>query len=192
MTDHLEKFLASMDVFSAEEIKAIAESVEVTRFAKGTVILHQGQVVKQCYFVLSGVVREYMLTDGAENTTGFFTENQTVISYTSYLSSAPSQYYYSCAEDCILLVATREGEKELQKKFPRLEFLTRTILQNDYQQVQQQLAVMINSSAEERYRHLIATRGDLLLRVPHHYLASYIGVTAESFSRIRKRISSKK
>lgn len=157
--------------------------------AKGTLLLREGEITSRCYFILKGCIREYQLLDGVERNIAFFTEHQAVISYTSYLEQAPSQHYYTCLEDCVVLAGTRAQEQALHKLYPRLEFLTQTILQKDYQQVQRQLAMMISYSPEERYEYLLATRPELLQRVPLHHLASFIGVTPESFSRIRKRVS---
>ena len=189
MTDALRKFLSAFPALDRQEIEAVIDSMEIETYAKGTLLLREGKITSRCYFILKGCIREYQLLDGVEKNIAFFTEHQAVISYTSYLERAPSQHYYACLEDCVVLVGTREQEQALHKLYPRLEFLTQTILQKDYQQVQRQLAVMIRYGPEERYEHLLTTRPELLQRVPLHHLASFIGVTPESFSRIRKRVS---
>lgn len=189
MTDALRKFMSAFSVFDSQEIEAVIDSMSMETHVKGTLLLSEGEITSRCYFILKGCIREYQLLDGAEKNVAFFTEHQAVISYTSYLEQAPSQHYYACLEDCVLLAGTRAQEQALHKLYPRLAFLTPTILQKDYQQVQRQLAVMIRYSAKERYEHLLSTRPDLLQRVPLHHLASFIGVTPESFSRIRKRVA---
>ena len=189
MTDALRKFMSAFSVFDPQEIEAVIDSMGIETHAKGTLLLREGEITSRCYFILKGCIREYQLLDGVERNIAFFTEHQAVISYTSYLEQAPSQHYYTCLEDCVVLAGTRAQEQALHKLYPRLEFLTQTILQKDYQQIQRQLAMMISYSPEERYEYLLATRPELLQRVPLHHLASFIGVTPESFSRIRKRVS---
>ncbi|HEY3402182.1 MAG TPA: Crp/Fnr family transcriptional regulator [Ohtaekwangia sp.] len=189
MTNELKSFLTQFNSFSPEEVEAIIESMAVKAFPKGAILLREDELTSTCYFIVKGCIRQYQLLDGEEKTIAFFTEHQPVISYSSYLERTPSQYTYQCIEDCELVAGTRESEQKLHKQFPRLEFMTQIVLQKDYQAVQNQLATMINLSAEERYQNLIETRPELLLRVPLQYIASYLGITPESFSRIRKRVT---
>jgi CRP-like cAMP-binding protein len=184
----LKYFLSNFNTFDENELQAILEHTTLGSFKKGVVLLKENEVTSKCYFILRGCIREYQLTDGKENTTAFFTEQQAVVSYASYLEQKPSQYNYDCLEDCELMVATREQEKKLHQQHPRLEFLTQTLMQKDYHAIQNRLVSMINSTPEERYTHLMETRPDLLQRVSLHLIASFLGITPESFSRIRKRI----
>ncbi|ABG58391.1 Crp/Fnr family transcriptional regulator [Cytophaga hutchinsonii] len=188
MKDALIKFISGFNAFSQEEIIAVAEKMKVETFKKSTVILREGDVSSKCYFVLSGCVRQYILVDGEEKTTGFFTEGQAAILYASYMNKLPSAYYLSCVEDSTLTTGTREEEEALHTEYPKLKYLVHTVMPQDYANMQERLAAMMNSTAEERYLMLLQTQPELLTRVPLHQLASYIGVTPESFSRIRKRI----
>lgn len=184
----LMRFIEKFKSFNQNEINAIVENTQVEFFKKGTAILKEGEVCTKCYFVLSGCVRQYQLVNGEEKTTAFFLEGQAAVLYSSYLESSPSEYYLTCVEDCILTVGTREQERKLHKQYPKLEYLIHTLMPQDYSKVQNRLASLINNNPEERYQILMKTQPELLGRVPLNQIASYIGVTPESFSRIRKRI----
>jgi CRP-like cAMP-binding protein len=188
MKNILRDFISKYNTFNPEEIDAIVEHTEVQSFKKGTVILKEGEVSSECYFIVSGCVRQFQLIDGSEKTTAFFQEGQAAVLYSSYMNKIPSDYYLSCVEDCILVAGTREAEEKLHKEYPKLAYLVHTIMPEDYANMQKRLAVLSNCNPEERYQVLLQTQPELLKRVPLHQLASYIGVTPESFSRIRKRV----
>jgi CRP-like cAMP-binding protein len=93
-----------------------------------------------------------------------------------------------CLEDCVLLAGDLGQEQGMYEAFPQLELITRRMMAEDFGEMQQQWAVFMTRSPEERYLHLLGARPDLLQRVPQHQLASYLGVTPESLSRIRRRL----
>lgn len=155
-------------------------------------MLREGEVAKQCFFVLEGCIRQYYLVDGEEKTTAFYTEEQGAVSFTSYVNQSPATHYLSCVEDCVLIVGNPTEEQEMYRTFPKLVEFTRLLVEQDYGKTQEQFASFITSSPEKRYRDLLKDRPSLLNRVPQHQIASYLGMTPESLSRIRKRIAAKK
>lgn len=187
MRKTLAAFLTNFGKFDTVEIDAIVESIQIESFKKGTIILSEGETCEKCYFVLKGCLRQYKLVDGEEKTTGFSIEGQTAVLYSSYLAQTPSQYNLSCLEDSVLITGDRAQEQALISKHPKLEFLVHLLMPQDYARIEDRLALLHNHRPAERYRVLIETQPELLNRVPLHYLASFIGVTPESFSRIRKR-----
>ena len=192
MSDLLRQYLGDFPELSREEIEAIVRHTHVRTFKKKSILLREGAISSDCYFILSGCVRQYKVVDGEEKTLAFFTEGQVILSYDSYMDSVVSDHYLSCEENCTLLIGTREGEKALRKEFPKLNFLTHILMPKDLANSQKQLSILISSSPEERYKYLLEHQPELLNRVPLYQLASYIGVTPESFSRIRKRITQQK
>lgn len=184
----LSTFISSFKILTDEEIGIIVDNANIKSFKKGTILLREGQVAKECYFVLKGLVREYYIVDGEEKSTKFFTEMEPVNSFTSHSSSIPSKHFLICAEDCVLTVGTSSLEEEMCKRIPRLESIIRQEVERETGKVQDEMANFITSSPEERYRNLVDTRPELLNRVPQHQIASYLGVTPESLSRIRKRL----
>lgn len=191
MKDSLIRFISQFGKFSQEEMNAIVDNTKVERFKKGSVILREGQTCNKCFFVLEGCLRQYQIVNGEEKTTAFFFEGEAAVLYASYLEKRPSKYYLSTIEDAVLTTGTRVAEKELYQEYPKLENLINTLMPSDYIKSQEHIELLTNYNPEERYRTILSTQPKLLSRVPLHLLASYIGVTPESLSRIRKRILTK-
>jgi CRP-like cAMP-binding protein len=178
----------TLSTFNQAEIQAILAHTQVETFQKGDIVVTQGKRCHKCYLVLKGCLRQYQLVDGEEKTTGFFVEGEPAVMYSSYLNGQPSDYYLSCVEDCVLLSGTREQEKELHQQHPTLAHLTYGLMLQDYRKAEHYIALLNGHKPEDRYLMLLETQPKLVNRVPLHLLASYLGVTPESLSRIRKRI----
>jgi len=192
MKQILKKMLESYGVLSEKEIQLIVDHANVQSFKKGTILLKQGEVSKACYSVLKGCVREYYIVNGEEKTTGIFTEGQPVNSFTSFTANTPSKHYLMCAEDCVLTIGTQQLEEEMCQRVPCLESIMRKEVERLSGQAQDEFAFFMTSTPEERYLRLLDTRPELFQRLPQHQIASYLGITPESLSRIRKRVFSKK
>ena len=102
MKAQLHNFLSSLNTFSRKEVDAIVDKTTLGHFKKGSVLLREGEICRQCFFVLSGCVRQYHLLDGLEKTTAFFTEGQAAVMYSSYMNQEPSAHYLVCTEDSVL------------------------------------------------------------------------------------------
>jgi CRP-like cAMP-binding protein len=181
--------MAQFPSLSEAERQAIAEQLEVKTFAKGTLLLRDDQVCTECYMVLKGCIRQYRIVDGEEKTTQLYTEGQAVVLFASYTSQSIAGSNLVCVEDCTAIVGDMVTETEMYAQFPQLREVTRSMMEQGYGRMQEEFATFMAFSPEERYQHLLAHRPDLLLRVPQHQIASYIGVTPESLSRIRKRLA---
>lgn len=175
---------------SKEIEEAIIESAFIKSYKKGTILLEEGKISNECYFVIKGCIRSYYIKDGNEITTDFFTEDQSVTP-SAYGKKTPSAYYLECIEDTIAGVGTPEQETEMYQKFPETESLTRVLVEAIVTKQQNSLAEFKMDSPEERYVQLQKDRPDLIQRVPQYQLASYLGVQPESLSRIRKRLNKK-
>ena len=173
---------------SDEEAKIVEDCIPIKNFDKGTILLREGQVSKESYQNLSGLVRKYYIIDGNEVTTNFYEEGTSIASFTSLHQKTPAKHYFECIEDCRLAVLNKGKEQELIEKVPQYETLCRTSIEEDLGKQQDSLAAYLTSSPEQRYLNLLNEQPHLLNRVPLYYLASYIGVKPESLSRIRKRV----
>lgn len=188
MHEVLRKFVSSFGILTQDEVSMIVDNANIRSFKKGTVLLREGQVAKECYFVLKGLVREYYIKDGEERSTNFFTEMQPVNSFTSHSKQTPSRHFLVCAEDCVLTIGSDSLEKEMCRRIPRLESIIRDEVQKETGKMQDDMAKLLTSSPEELYLDLVDNRPDLLNRIPQHQIAGYIGVKPETLSRIRKRL----
>lgn len=182
------RYITQFMPLTETEAAGVIRSMNIRSFRKGTLLLKEGQVAKLCYFVLKGCIRQYFLVDGEEKTTHFYTEGQPVTPYEGTFKQAPSRYYLACVEDVVVTVGTPEDEAAFFQKFPRLLPARQMAVEEELGKSREELSAYILNSPEERYLNLLETRPELLDRVPQYQLASYLGVTPESLSRIRKRI----
>lgn len=176
---------------SQEEIEAIVETMTIRQYKKGTILLKEGQISMEAYFVLEGCVRQYYLVDGEEKTSNFFTEEQWVLSMQSFTQLKPSNHYLDCCMDCSLVVGNREKEEYLYKRFPKLETVSRKVMEKVFAEQQERISTYATDTPEQRYLKLLQSRPDLFQKIPQYQIASYVGVKPESLSRIRKRLFQK-
>jgi CRP-like cAMP-binding protein len=189
MENEIVKLISRFLELTSEEASAFAEYIPIRAFKKGDILLREGQVSRDSYFVIEGCIRKYYIIDGEERTTEFYVEDESVASLQSYQNKTPANHYFECVEDCRLAILNYEKEQELFKRVPKYEALCRMSMESDFGEQQEVLAKFITSSPEKRYKNLLETRPDLLQRIPQYHLASYLGVKPESLSRIRKRIA---
>lgn len=99
-----------------------------------------------------------------------------------------SEYTFACLEDCVPVVGPLDIERDMYAKYAQLESMTRQMMEEAFGRMQEHFAAFIASTPEERFKSLLRTRPQLIDRVPQHQLASYLGMTPESLSRIKKRV----
>ena len=182
------RYISQFMPLSEAEAREIVKIMKVRSFKKGTVLLREGQVTKLCYFVLKGCIRQYFLVDGEEKTTNFYTEAES-LNPLCVVTKKPSEYYVACVEDSILLVGNSDMESAIFEKFPRFETLCRILSDEWLAKNKAEFDAFKTSTPEKRYLDLLENRPDLLQRAPHYQLASYLGITPQSLSRLRSRIA---
>jgi CRP-like cAMP-binding protein len=192
MKEEFRKFMSAYPFLNADEVDIIVEHTQLKTFKKGTILLREGDIAKECYAVIRGCVREYLLKDGLERTTAFFTEGHAVNSFSSYTNQIPSKHFLECAEDCLLTVGNQSLVDEMCERIPRLNEFIRSEVEKDAGKLQERMAAFMTSSPEERFADLQENSPNLMNRVPQHQIASYLGVTPESLSRIKKRVHTKR
>jgi CRP-like cAMP-binding protein len=191
MSNKFVEHFSRISPLSTEEADAIADGMVVRECKKGTVLLREGQLSVDTYFILKGCIREYILIDGEEKTTNFFTEEQWVISMSNFNAQSPSAHYLVCIEDTDVAVGNEQSAQAMFKKFPRFETISRAVMEVFFSEQKKILTSFLTDTPEQRYMNLLKTRPDIFQRVPQYQLASYIGVKPESLSRIRKRVLEK-
>ena len=189
MKNILFKYMSSFTTLTEEEQQAIADEIVIEEFKKGTVLLGQGDVPAKCYFVLKGCVRQYSIDEeGREVTSNFYTEEQAIAVFNCHKRDKASEYTFTCLEDSVLIVGDLNIEEDMYRKYSQLELMTRKMIEESLGQVQEEFAAFVASTPEERFKSLLRKRPHLIERVPQHQLASYLGITPESLSRIKKRV----
>lgn len=189
MKDILYKYMSRWTSLNEEDQQAIVNEIRIEEFKKGTVLFKQGDAPTQCYFILKGCVRQYSIEEeGREVTSNFYTEEQAIAIFNHHKRDKSSDYTFTCVEDSVMVVGDLNTEKDMYNKHPQLELMTRRMIEENFSQVQEEFAAFIASSPEERFKTLLMKRPSLIDRVPQHQFASYLGITPESLSRIKKRI----
>jgi len=190
MKNEFTKYLSKNTSLSDEQINAIVESSIIQEFKKGTILLKKGDRANECYLILKGCIRSYVIKDGEEKTIEFFTEEESVVP-PNYGKSIPSDLYLECLEDTTIATSTPKLDIEMYRRCPELETACRLITEKELANYQTFFADYKIASIEERYRQLLKNKPDLIQRVPQYLLANYLGIQPESLSRIRKKISKK-
>ena len=189
MKEKMLKHFCEITPLTDEECDLISSSMVINEYQKGSLLIKEGQIAVDTYFILEGLIREYVLIDGEERTTNFFTEGQWVISLNNFTPQARATHNLECAEDSSLVVGNEREAQEMFKLFPRFETISRVIMEAHFSDQKKFLTSFITESPEQRYLNLLNRRPDIFQRVPQYQIASYIGVKPESLSRIRKRMS---
>ncbi|PYF01595.1 Crp/Fnr family transcriptional regulator [Ureibacillus chungkukjangi] len=190
MTDILLKYMSEFTLMSEDEQRAISESLRIEEYKKGKYLLRQGELSSiKCYFVLEGCVRQFFIDEsGKEVTSNFYTEEQAIPVINEKTQGDLAKYFLVCVENCIIVVGDVATENMMFNKYPQLEMMIRKMMEINIGEMQEQFGGFISSSPEERYKTVLRQRPHLIDRVPQHQLASYLGITPESLSRIKKRI----
>jgi CRP-like cAMP-binding protein len=178
-----------MDI--SEELKKIlTENLLVREYKKGTVLLKKGDLCKECYFILKGLIRTYYIEDEREITTDFHMEEQ-VVSPSCYGTNIPSELFLECLEYTVACIGSPEMENKMYKNYPQLETLSRVMGEKIMSGYRDTLDSFKMLTPEQRYLKIVKTNPDLIQRVPLYQIASYLGIKPESLSRIRNRITRK-
>lgn len=187
--DILFDFIGKTVNISSEDKQRIQNLVTIASYDKHTVIIKEGQVCKRLRFVVSGVYRVYRIENGKEITSYFNYEsrNPFVASFVSLLTGFPSQEIVECILPGMLLSIPYEDWKFLYDISPTLNTYGRRMAEYNYVLAMERIESLQYKSATDRYDSFMKLYPTLLNLIPHHYIASYIGITPESLSRIRKQ-----
>ncbi len=170
---------------SSESEKALAEICKEVKFLKGKDVQAIGHTCKTIYFVKSGVVRIYYFKNATDITESFEFENAFVARAESLFTGKPSKKAIQAIEDTILIAIDSDRLFKLFDSHPDLERLFRKIIENSYVNTVSRIESLQFNTAEERYLNLLKDHSNVLKRVPLKLIASYLGITPVSLSRIR-------
>ena len=169
--------------------KAIVNESEIVNVKKKTILLNAGEKSNDIYFIKSGAARVYYLDkEGTETTSWFLFENEFLISVYSFFTGQPSFEYVETLEDCTLIVLKRNTLNQLYEQFLEFNVISRKLTEYYYIRNETQANELRMLNAKERYHQLLKTNPKLINRVSLGYIASYLGISQETLSRIRKQI----
>lgn len=169
-----------------EELRQIVDDIPIKEYIKGTTLLQQGFQPK-CfnYFIIKGCVRQYTSDEnGKEVTVNFYTEQEPINIATFLDNCGVSLYSLACLEDCM----TVECDEKINEDDEDFVISMEHFLEKQFSDMQINYTGFKLKTPEERFRMLVDQRPDLLSRVPQIHLASYLGITPETYSRFKKKI----
>ncbi|PKF73654.1 Crp/Fnr family transcriptional regulator [Chryseobacterium sp. PMSZPI] len=167
-------------------IKTALQAESEVKYPAKKILLDEGEISTKMFFVKSGALREYFYQDGRELTLEFITEGQAVASFESFLNGTKSQFIIETLEPTIVYELEAESFRELINNQSFQQTFNPLFYQR-FGEITQRLMSFIKDSPQKRYEDLLKDRPELLLRFPQHYIASYLGITSVSLSRIRNR-----
>lgn len=182
------QYFKKFNALSKESEKAIAEICGIVHIKKGKDLQPIGHTCKTIYFINKGIARIYYLNDGIDITEGFFFENSIIARVESLFTGKPSRKAIQILEDAEIIAINANLLFKLYDSFPEIERLFRKIFEAAYVDTVIRIEGMQFHPAEERYKALLAEAPDVLLNVPLKYVASYLGITQVSLSRIRSHM----
>ena len=175
---------------SDEEFEKFLYLWEYRKFKKNEFIIRAGEVPKFSIFVLDGCLRQYTVnTKGEESIVYFAEERHWIGDLPSMRNNLPTDFNFQAIEPCELLVIKTENWEKAFDQFPWWMNIHLKGYQMWAAKMQQRLAEFNTKSGEERYLDLLQQKPKLILRVPQHFIASYLGLSPETLSRIRKKIA---
>jgi len=169
------------------EIEVIKDTFVPKKIRKRQYFLQEGEVCKYAGFIVKGAMRQYSVDDkGVEHIVRLFIENWWVTDRESYVMLTPSVYNIDAWEDTDVLLITKADMNQLEK-IPAVTQMARKLDENHAFAYQKRVNAAISLPAEQRYSDLAKTYPEFLQRFPQHIIASYLGITKETLSRIRKQ-----
>ena len=179
------QYFKRFNPLSKEAEKAIAEISNIVTIKKNKDLQPIGHTCKTIYFIKKGVARIYYFKDGIDITESFFFENSIIARVESLFTGKPSRKAIQILEDAEIIAINSTNLFKLYDTFPEIERLFRKIFEAGYVETVNRIEGMQFHSAEERYNALITEAPKVLMRVPLKYVASFLGITQVSLSRIR-------
>jgi CRP-like cAMP-binding protein len=152
-----------------------------------TILLQEGQISRTMFFIEKGCLRTWVNNDGREITTQFFFEGGKVSSIESFMANQPSLYSIESIEPCILQTITQQEFLNTLENSPQLKEKMQEHLFKRLLQSQKTFYSYLKNNPQQRYKELAEEHPHIIQRIPQHYIASYLGITSVSLSRIRNR-----
>jgi len=179
------QYFKKYNLLSKEAEQAIAEISGIVTIKKNKDLQPIGHTCKTIYFIKKGLARIYYFKDGIDITESFFFENSIIARVESLFTGKPSRKAIQILEDAEIIAINANRLFKLYDTFPEIERLLRKIFEAAYVDTVNRIEGMQFHTAEERYSALLNQAPNVLRRVPLKYVASYLGITQVSLSRIR-------
>ena len=172
-----------------EDWEKFSSRLQKLSLPKHSILVREGQVCNEVYFIASGLVRLYVMNDGKEICRQFFFENMFFSEYESFLTRNPSKTFADVLEDTEIYRFTHADMQWFYQTIPAFQFIGRMIAENLFIKISERVNSFLTETPEQRYQSLVASRPKVMQRIPQYMIASYLGITPEHLSRIRKKLA---
>lgn len=189
MLNMLQKYIGRFITFSSGELAALSKVMEVRSYDKKVRLIELGQEEEYLHFISKGLLRKYFYKDSREVITQLAREGELICSSVSFFSGQPSAYVVETIEQSILLSLHRNELENLYVQYPRMETLGRLLITDLFLQKEYWELDRIRYDTKERFVRFVLENTDLFRRVPQKYLASYLNIKPETFSRLKHHLS---
>ncbi|WP_282079420.1 Crp/Fnr family transcriptional regulator [Aquimarina algiphila] len=175
---------------SDEKIEVLANHLTKVNCKKGELLVRQGESVSNKYFIYSGCLRSFFIDEqGKEHTLQFAIKDWWISDYPGYFQGRKAIMNIECIQDSVLIKMTKNNRDVLFNHVPQLESFFRLKFENTIASFQKRTIASLSYSAKEKYIQFVNTYAEIEQNVRNYHIASYLGITKESLSRIRKEIA---
>lgn len=188
MYQHVREFVNRLVPLTEEEWEAAYPYVEILKLKKNDFFVKEGEIARYISFTNNGYLRVYYNHDGNEITRDISPLHSFVTALPSYVSRTPSFEIIQAITDCELLIIRRDHLEELYENYNHWQKVGRRIMEEMFVDTQRRIYAFITQTAEVRYKLMMHQFPDIFLHVPLQYIASYLGITSQSLSRLRKTV----
>jgi len=193
MKDFLKAYLQKKVELTPQQLDHWISLYVPHKVQRNEYLLQEGEVARQLTFVCQGCLRLYSIDGkGKEHIMQFAPEEWWVGDAESFSNNTPSAYFIDAIEESEILQIDQRSHAQLMLEIPPAALFFQNLMQKRQAVTQRRIAHSMSASAEERYLDFIKTYPSFTQRIPQHMIASYLGITPESLSRIRKMVNSKK
>lgn len=192
-TEKLNYYFGIFKNLELKDLSAIFKLVKIKKLKVGEIFINQGDYYKKITYIKRGLIRAYLIKDnGDEITTLIRWEDQFISSHDSILFNEPSRYFYQAVENTILLEVDYDIVQSFMARNPKLEVGRIHFLKKMLGETIIKVESFILLTPEERYLQFIKDKPNIINRIPSKYIATLLGITPVSLSRIRGRIANQK
>ncbi len=192
MLDQFKNYIQDKTKITDDQFDLISSALISKKIKKDSILLREGDVCSQVFFVAKGLLRAYTIDSfGKEHIIQFGPEDSWVSDRNSFYFNLPAMFYINTIEDSEIVFIKKEFYEKAEKLIPGFNSFTVMILHNSIRFMQKRISLLLGATAEQRYLDFIELYPNLMLRIPQWMIASYLGITPESLSRVRKELARK-